>query len=417
MPVFAYKVLENGVRQRGSISAVNPEEAATKLRTRGAVVLDLQMTTGGTAVRVTPEARGRVERFLASHASRWLRIEQALFQLSALIRAGVPVAEALPVVADLSPLLLRRALLSTRSRVTAGEPFYSSLSKEAPFLGQVALGLVQVGEANGQLAQACHDAATGIQQFRLLRKRVLLALVYPGFVTLLAIVVGLFAFLLTIPEMIERLRIVEGFRGVQAPWQFHTFVGIYEVLSTAWPWIVGGLIGIPLAWFLLMRIEPLRRAGHHAKLHLPLFGRAFRQGTNALWTRTLGILLANGVEILTALDLVCLVVRNDYIRGELRKVRELVGMGHSLGVGVESTRLEELCPMGQSMIRVGETGGDLDENLRMASEYLQEDYVNRVDFLAELVHPVIFMIVGIIVFFVACVFWLTLWSAYQSITP
>ena len=85
------------------------------------------------------------------HVLRKLAVARLSIQLAELLRTGVPMVEALRVVAPTTPgLTLRRRLLEAADRVERGEDIAAALDDEHWFDGEFQR-LLQIGQTSGEL--------------------------------------------------------------------------------------------------------------------------------------------------------------------------------------------------------------------------------------------------------------------------
>lgn len=414
MAIYAYEVIESGRRRSGVLQASGKADAAQTLRLRNAVVLSLRELDGMASTGDLPP-RSRFERFLTGPFTRPIRREVALFQLSTLLQANVPLASALPVVSRLAPPLLARALLECTAQIREGYSFARSAREQLPFLGPVSLGLIEVGESNGRLEQTCGHAAELIKRNRLLRTHILRALIYPACVFVMALGTAYYAAAYAIPKMLERLRLLEDSAlSVKMPQAFNMLEAAYLYTMMYGPYVALGA-GLLLLLFLLSRcVDQTARISDRWVLRLPLLGMLLTQAQNQLWSRSLGLMLACGTDILSAFHLLERVANNRHFKVQFRRVQEFVSGGQSLSSSLAGTDLSRLSPMTTAMVTVGEDTGELNENLIVAANYCTEDLQRRVDFLVELVQPVMMLTVGVLVFFTLYAFYAATWAAYLS---
>ncbi len=67
------------------------------------------------------------------------------------------------------------------------------------------------------------------------------------------------------------------------------------------------------------------------------------------------------------------------------------------------------------MIQVGENSGSLDECLQSVAEYAEEEMQRRIGFLAKMIEPALFVIIGTLVGFVYMAFYTSVLSAATSV--
>jgi type IV pilus assembly protein PilC len=131
-----------------------------------------------------------------------------------------------------------------------------------------------------------------------------------------------------------------------------------------------------------------------AALRLPLLGGAFKFHANAMWCSTLGSLLASGLDVLAAVDLVRGTMGNMFYAAQFERVREMLRGGSSLSKCIEATELQRLTPMAHTLVSVSEEGGHMDDSLLEVARFSEDELNRRVALLSKLVEPAMFVLVG-----------------------
>ena len=90
----------------------------------------------------------------------------------------------------------------------------------------------------------------------------------------------------------------------------------------------------------------------------------------ARFSRTLSTLLASGVSLIQALELVEKVINNTALAGALIEARRVIRQGQALAMPLAASGL--LPPMLVEMIHIGEESGALDGMLARTAEFLRE---------------------------------------------
>jgi type IV pilus assembly protein PilC len=410
MAVFQYEALDSGARRQGAVTAPSAAEAGAVLRRQDLVIVRLEEVAdaGDDHERVE---RSALERRLAGAMTRPVRVEQALRQLGALLQAGVPILNALHVVAEQAPYFLSRAIRALARKVRGGTPLSRSIEEEAPFISGVARGLMAAGEANGTLDEMCHYAADLAEKRRHVKGQILQAFAYP--VVVICVTAGVVAFLIT--KVIPKFMAFISQRSGELPWATQALVDVVHFIQAWGVHCIVVPVGLLVLAHLARRHPQLGPWIDHAILRIPLIGKAFIASANAMWCRTLGMLLHSGIDIITAISLTQGTVGNRHYAAQFARLKGIVQHGQALSAGMLATALARLCPMAQAMTSVGEGTGAIDEGLARVAEFSEDQLNRRVAFLARLIEPVLFLVVGGIVAFVYFAFFLALLAATRSV--
>ena len=150
-----------------------------------------------------------------------------------------------------------------------------------------------------------------------------------------------------------------------------------------------------LGFNLLMRDEGRRRQWHRGLLLMPGMGRWIHMSNLADWSRSLGVLLSNGVPALAALKISSSVVANLYLRSKMELVTESMRRGNSL----QNSLAEHLNKSGFliHMVGSGEASSELDGMLLRVSDYYSLRLRNAVDVFMKLINPVLIILMGLVI--------------------
>ena len=391
---FKYSGVANGRKVSALVEGASLREASAQLRSQGVMVIEIKPAPSGAKGAIRP--RSRTERLLTPYLVRQPEIEQAFRQLVILLKGDVPVVESLEIVSGLTRGLLAQAFSEVAGEVGEGSSLNAAMREHMAFVGPLPVSLVEVGEANGSLPQMFTYCVSLMEQRRTLRNKVLQAMVYPAIVVVMGLAVGWYAAAVAIPKVAS---VLDG--------DLERLPGVTRALINTSDWVVAhghwlflGPVAVVVALSLLRRHD---RAGYvldFLVLRLPLFGKVARFSANALWNRTLALLLDSGVLVMESLDLTRRTLTNRDYRSQFELLGEQVFSGKSLSAGLAATQLKRLSPLTESLVRVGENSGNIDEGLRFVGEYYEDQLSRRLDLLGKLVEPALIVVVGGMVAFV-----------------
>jgi len=320
--------------------------------------------------------------------TRWAR------NFAALLGAGTPVDRALEITSEQAGNDGLAAVLSElREAVREGADLSSTLAGHPDYFPGVVPAMVQAGEASGALDTVFAQVADHLEEVEELRAQVRSALLYPA---LMAVVAGIgvaVMLLFVIPRFAGILEDVGG----TLPLTSRILILAGDVTSRFW-WLLllaSGGIGFAL-------IERYRQPEHRLRLHerrlqWPVVGDLERKYLTARFTRTLGLLLHNGLSLIPALRIARASVTNMHAAAELDIATSTVAEGRSLAQTLRAT----LPSLAIQMLAIGEESGRLEDMcLRIADTYDAE--VRRaVKTAVALIEPVMIVVFGALVGFVA----------------
>jgi type IV pilus assembly protein PilC len=373
-PLFLWKGRDaQGKPAQGRIRASNAELARAQLRRQGLQVLHLQRLLWDRAPRVRPRDVAQMTR-----------------QLAALLRAGVPLLQALRMLSRSLPSATLAAIIQTvQHDVESGQALHTALAKHPAQFSGLYLSMVQAGESAGILDSLMERLASTLEKNEALRSRVRSALMYPCAVMIIATAVLVMILVFVVPVFQD---VFKSF-GADLPWPTQIVVALSEGLSHAGPLV---LLAVLLGAWLGPRLTRTESAFqlwlNRRLLQTPLIGRLIQTAVVARWTQTLSALLAAGVPLAEALGPVAQACDHRVFERATMQIQRQVAQGSSLSEAMaQSTRFP---PMVVQLCHTAEETGTMDTLLARAGGLMESELDDRVNGLSSLLEPLIIVVLG-----------------------
>lgn len=390
MAVFEYKALSKatGKTVSGVIDADNAATARRKLREQ-----DLYPTflSGGTESG-TPGAAlpgtGRMSRGRVSVRD----IAMMTRQLSVLLRAGMPVVEALNAMIDqTSKQRLRMVIFDVREKVNSGKGLGDSLGEHPRVFSDLYVNMVRAGESSGSLEQVLVRLADILERNAKLRSQIISTLAYPAFMGCFAFAIIVFLMTVIVPRITKLFQKQEQ----ELPKLTKAMISVSDFIGHWWFLIIGAVFLVLFIWRLWISREEGRRTWDRMKLRFPLYGGLHQKLASARFTRTLGIMLQSGLTMLPALEVVNTVIDNKHILATMDEVKAGVRRGRDLAQPLKETGL--FPPMMIHMIELGQRSGELESMLVQVADTFDEDVRLTIEAIVALIEPAIIIVMGVFV--------------------
>jgi len=155
--------------------------------------------------------------------------------------------------------------------------------------------------------------------------------------------------------------------------------------------IIGAIAGIKF----LLKTKGGKYTIDSFKINAPIFGELVKKVIVARFTRTLGTLIASGVPILQALDIVGDAVGNAVVAKAIDNVHASIKEGESIVAPLRESGIFD--PMVVGMIDVGEETGTLSEMMIRVADTYDDDVDTAVDGLTSLLEPLLIVFLALIV--------------------
>jgi general secretion pathway protein F len=393
MPVFAYRGLSaEGRSIAGVVDADSARTARTKLRAAGVFPTDINETS----------ARPKTERrALPSFRRKMSSADLALLtrQLGTLLGAAVPLVEALGALSDQAAKPAVKAMLSqVRERVREGTSLADALAGQGEVFSDLYVSMVRAGEAAGALEVVLDRLADYSEKQADLIAKVRGALTYP----FIMMGVGLAIMGFLVSYVVPQVATVFAQTQQSLPAITQVLIAISNFLAAYWLMLLIAVVAAAAGIVFGLSTPRGRYFYDRMILKLPYIGPTTIKIISARFARTLGTLLASGVQVLPALDAVKLVVTNRLLADAVEKSRESIREGHGMGQTLARSGL--FPPLLVEMIRVGERSGELERMLERAADAYEREVTYSLAQVTTMLEPIMtLMMAGVIVFMILAV--------------
>lgn len=314
-------------------------------------------------------------------------------QMATMIRAGIPLLQALQVVAESLKKPAMVALVQhMMSDVSSGSSFSDALRRHPKHFDRLFVNLVDAGEQSGALDQMLDRIATYKEKVESLKARVKKALWYPTAVMTIGIAVTMLLLIKVVPEFESMFQSF----GAELPALTQMTVNLSELAQRFWLVALGAVIGaVLLLKFSVQRSANVAYRMHALLLRLPVIGDIMHKSAIARFSRTLATTFASGVPLVEGLDTAAGATGNKVYERAVIQTRQDVATGQQLHFAMRMTN--RFPPLAIQMVSIGEEAGSLDAMLNRVADYYEEEVDNKVDALTSLMEPVIIVVLGVLV--------------------
>jgi general secretion pathway protein F len=400
MAVFEYKGLDGaGKAVAGIIDADTAKIARVRLRKQGLFPTDVrEQQEGGTrrgdSILSTEIDVAKYFQFITTRD-----ISVMTTQLSTLVSAHVPMAEALAALVDQSEKEKLKVILSkVKEKVMEGSALADAMAEHPKVFNELYVQMVRAGEKSGALDEVLKRLASyGDAQVKL-QGQIFGAIAYPIILGIVgvAILVGLFVGV--IPSIRDMFESMPG-GGAALPLLTKVVFFMGDLL-VGWWWF-GLILGVGsfLGFGRWVRTEAGRSRWDRIRLRVPVFGKVSRLVGVARFCRTLSTLLVSGVPIISALEIVEAVIGNTILAEVVKKAAHNISEGQSISLPLKASG--EFPPLVTHMIAIGEKTGELEKMLTIVADAYEDEVEATITAVTSLLGPVMIMSIGGIVFIVA----------------
>jgi general secretion pathway protein F len=384
MAVFRYEALTpEGARIEGELDAPSLDAAIDAVKALGHFLIAAEERPTRTARHGGWLRRGRI----APKA-----VVAVTGELATLLAAKLPLDHALGVLVDVAESeVVRKLLTRIRERVREGASLAEALSDHPEVFSRLYVSLVRAGEAGASLDVVAARLAAFLERSQELREKVGSALIYPAILLSVAVLSLVLLFTVVLPEFQPLFESA----GRDLPWATQAVMAVGHAMEVFGPAASVGFLAVALAARRLLA-EPVWRLRWDAGLLcVPVLRRLIAALEAARLTRSLGMLLANGLPAPIALAAAAETIGNAAIRSRLAAAVESLREGQGLAGPLE--RAAVLPPMAIHLIAVGEETGQLENMLSKAADIHDAAFRRDVDRMISLLVPGLTLVLGAVV--------------------
>lgn len=313
-------------------------------------------------------------------------------QFATMIDAGLPIVQGIDVLArQAENPAMKTILLDVRDSVQNGGTLSDALSKHPRAFDTLYTNMVAAGEMGGVLDIILERLASYLEKMARLKRQIMTALIYPGVVCSVAVIVTAILLVFVIPTFADLFKDF----GAALPAPTRIVIAISD-------FTVNNIYAISLVWtgFIILtrrflKTERGKEVMHPLLLKFPIFGELIRKVAVARFTRTLGTMLSSGVPILDALSICGRTAGNKVVEKEILKARIGISEGKQLAQPLQNSQI--FPPMVVQMIQVGESTGALDAMLGKIAEFYEDEVDNAVAAMKQILEPLMIVVIGTII--------------------
>ena len=317
--------------------------------------------------------------------------EQIIFckNLSGMLYAGLSPFRALSVLKKQTQNLeFNKILIFLSDEINSGGSLSSGLSKFPKIFSKLFISMVRAGEESGNLAEVLSQVQINLEKIHNLNKKVKRALIYPGVIFSVMIIIGVLMLAFVVPTLAKTFNVL----GVQLPASTRFIVFLGNFFSTHLIMSVAIIIGGVFSLFFLFRANFMYKYIDFVVIKFPLIRNFTKKLNTARTVRSISSLLSSGVSIIHAIKITEDVVQNIYYKKVLKEAAMGVQRGEPFSTAFkENTKLYPV--MVGEMIEVGEETGRLANMLLDVSLFYEEEIENKTKNLSTIVEPFLMIII------------------------
>lgn len=380
MASYGYEAVDKtGKIVKGSIEADNEEKAKAEIKQQGLTLMEIKAQSALTK-DINIQIGGKPKPRDLSVFCR---------QFVAMTKAGVSILEALRMLSEQTEnQKLREATDGVRVSVEKGETLARSLAEYPKVFPSLLVNMVAAGESSGSLDVALERMAVQFEKSAKTKSLVKKAMIYPVVLCIVMVAVVIVMLVVVIPNYVNMFADMDA----ELPGITKAVMVASDFIIGKWFILVPAIVVIVLAIRAFAKTDAGRHVFHGLKLKIPAMKNLEVKSASAMMARTLSTLLAAGVPLIEAVDIVANTMENVYFKEALDNCKNEIIIGQPLSRPLEECGL--FPPMVYHMTRIGEEAGNTEEMLTKLADYYDEEVEMAVQSLMAAMEPAIIVVMA-----------------------
>ena len=400
MATYEYMAVDKGGKQKkGTMDAQTPERVKEFLKNEGLIPISVK-------------EQSFLNKDISIGAKKVKARDMSIFckQFASIMQAGVTIINALQMLSEQTEnKTLREAVKSVQIDVEKGESLASAMRNQKEVFPPILIHMVEAGEASGSLDIAFERLSVQFEKQAKVNGLVKRSLAYPIVIILVAIAVVIVMLVVVFPQFEEMFASLDS----ELPAITKLVQSMSNFVQSFW-WLlamIGAVIVLGIRTY--GKTENGQILFSKIALNAPMFGNLTIKSSSATLTRTLSTLLAAGISLVDAVEIVSKVISNAIVRSALENSVEEIQRGVPLSVPLEQSGI--FPPMVYHMTRIGEETGNVEEMLSKIADYYEEEVENATAALTSMLEPLIIILLGGLVMFILLSIYLPILSMYSAV--
>jgi general secretion pathway protein F len=313
-------------------------------------------------------------------------------QLTRLLQASLPLDRSLEILTTLmEDKRTRRIVQRLLEKVRDGSSLAEAMAAEEQAFPSVCVSMVRAGEEGGALRVVLARVGDFLVRSEAIRQKVISSMIYPA--ALLVVATGSIVLILTF--VLPQFESMFEDAGARLPTATKLVMGASQALRQDWWLMLLGLAIIAIVLQRMMKLSSILVLRDRIVLRLPILGSLVTRFEVGRFSRSLGVLLTNGVPAARALALAGATVNNRVFTEAIETLAARFKEGGGLAKSLEETGC--FPNLAIQLVQIGDETGRLQDMLQEIADIYDQEVERALERLLALLVPGITIIMGVVV--------------------
>ena len=384
MPQFSYiaKSLD-GNTEEGFLNANNEGEVAMALKSRGLILISATDKSQKSKIKLNTQISllpvSMVEKIMMTR------------NMEVMFSTGLPLVKIFEILFIQSRnKKAKTALADVKDRIVKGESLSDSLAWHPKIFSELFVSMVRVGEESGTLEDILKVLALQFSKEYELKSKVRNALIYPGIILMVMVMVGGVMVYFVLPN----LKVFFESLDSQLPIYTRVILWLGDFLAVYWYTVFIVPLALVYLFWKILKTKIGKKVFDGLLLKLVVIRDIVKKTNSALFIRSLSSLIKAGVPLTRGLEIISNTMGNYYYKRAIRQSSEKIKKGEKLSAALRA--YDDIFPYGVlEMIEVGEETGKTAEILEKLSEFYEQEAMRGIEKLTIMIEPIMIICLGL----------------------
>lgn len=378
--VFDYMARNpKGELERGKIEALSRVDVHSFLLAEGYEVYDI--------------TAAKAKRNIITYKMKKNRLIFYLSQLSAYLKSGIALAEAVKILDEQSKKVNeKKAWRAVYYDLSMGDVLSLAMEKRGSTFPRLLINMIKTAEMTGNLPETLDDMVEYYSESESTRRQMKSAMMYPTIVSVFAVVVITFILMWVVPQFVD----IYADLGSDIPTITKVVISISDFLKDYLIYILLGIIIFIIIYlFLYKNVKAFRKTMQEFAMHLPVFGNIIKYNEVTIFAKTFANLINHNVFITDSIDVLSKITDNEVYKKLIFDTAKNLTKGDSISKAFKDHWA--FPNIAYQMLLTGERTGRLGPMMERVSDYYQEQHRTLINQMKALIEPVMIVTLAVIV--------------------